>query len=119
MNQFTDLKLPDLSRNLNPSLPKQLYMSVSLFQDIRKFIYDNTGIYFQDNKKYLLESRLQRRINFLGLKSFEEYFAILKIGGSAYSEEKKYFYEAITINETFFLETSLSLMHLPHKFFRN
>ena len=117
MNQFTDLKLPDLSRNLNPSLPKQLYMSISLFQDIRKFIYDNTGIYFQDNKKYLLESRLQRRINFLGLKSFEEYFAILKTGGSSYSEEKKYFYEAITINETFFFRNQPQLDALATQIF--
>jgi chemotaxis protein methyltransferase CheR len=92
-------------------------MSISLFQDIRKFIYDNTGIYFQDNKKYLLESRLQRRINFLGLKSFEEYFAILKTGGSTYSEEKKYFYEAITINETFFFRNQPQLDALATQIF--
>jgi len=117
MNQITELKIPDLSRSLNPSLPKQLYMSISLFQEIRKFIYDNTGIYFQDNKKYLLESRLQRRINFLGLKSFEEYFAILKSGGSGYSEEKKYFYEAITINETFFFRNQPQLDALATQIF--
>lgn len=117
MNQFTEMQIPDLSRNLNPSLTKQLYMSIALFQDIRKFIYDNTGIYFQDNKKYLLESRLQRRINFLGLKSFEEYFAILKTGGSGYSEEKKYFYEAITINETFFFRNQPQLDALATQIF--
>jgi len=117
MNQFTEVQIPDLSRNLNPSFTKQLYMSIALFQDIRKFIYDNTGIYFQDNKKYLLESRLQRRINFLGLKSFEEYFAILKTGGSGYSEEKKYFYEAITINETFFFRNQPQLDALATQIF--
>jgi chemotaxis protein methyltransferase CheR len=117
MSQLTEVKLPDLSRNLNPALPKQLYMPITLFQEIRKFIYDNTGIYFQDNKKYLLESRLQRRINFLGLKSFEEYFAALKSGGSGFAEEKKYFYEAITINETFFFRNQPQLDALASQIF--
>lgn len=117
MNQITELKLPDLSRSMNPSLPKQMFMSISLFQEIRKYIYDNTGIYFQDNKKYLLESRLQRRITFLGLKSFEEYFSILKSCGSGFTEEKKYFYEAITINETFFFRNQPQLDALATQIF--
>lgn len=117
MSQITELKLPDLSRNFATPMPKQLFMSISLFQDIRKYIYDNTGIYFQDNKKYLLESRLQRRITFLGLKSYEEYFAVLKSGGSSFSEEKKYFYEAITINETFFFRNQPQLDALASHIF--
>ncbi len=117
MSQITELKLPDLSRNFASPMPKQLFMSITLFQDIRKYIYDNTGIYFQDNKKYLLESRLQRRITFLGLKSYEEYFALLKSGGSSFSEEKKYFYEAITINETFFFRNQPQLDALASHIF--
>ncbi len=117
MSQLTELKLPDLSRSLVSSLPKQLMMSVSLFQEIRKYIYNSTGIYFQDNKKYLLESRLQRRINFLGLKNFEEYFALLKSGGSSFAEEKKYFYEAITINETFFFRNQPQLDAMASQIF--
>lgn len=117
MSQITELKLPDLSRNFANPMPKQLFMSISLFQDIRKYIYDSTGIYFQDNKKYLLESRLQRRITFLGLKSYEEYFSILKSGGSSFSEEKKYFYEAITINETFFFRNQPQLDALASHIF--
>lgn len=117
MSQITELKLPDLSRSFATPMPKQLFMSISLFQDIRKYIYDSTGIYFQDNKKYLLESRLQRRITFLGLKSYEEYFLILKSGGSSFSEEKKYFYEAITINETFFFRNQPQLDALASHIF--
>lgn len=117
MSQLTELKLPDLSQSLSMSLPKQLFLSVPLFQEIRKYIYDNTGIYFQDNKKYLLESRLQKRITFLGLKNFEEYFALLKKGGNGFSEEKKYFYEAITINETFFFRNQPQLDALASQIF--
>jgi chemotaxis protein methyltransferase CheR len=76
-------------------------MSPKTFEMWRKYIYDNCGIYFQDNKKYLLESRLQKRITYLGLTTFEEYFSFVNdsIKGN---QEKKYLYEAITINETFF-----------------
>lgn len=76
-------------------------MSPKMYEIWRKYIYESCGIYFQDNKKYLLESRLQKRINFLGLGSFEDYFNYVNdaIKGAS---EKKYLYEAITINETFF-----------------
>ncbi len=101
-----------MTLNTNPNMPgiaptfgaanlKQMVMTSVLFESIRKYIYENCGIYFQDNKKYFLESRLQRRINYLGLKTFEEYFDLLRFNPNGNSE-KKYFYEAITINETFF-----------------
>ena len=76
-------------------------MSGKTFETWRKYIYANCGIYFQDNKKYLLESRLQKRINYLGLSSFEEYYSFVNDAAKGY-HEKKYLYEAITINETFF-----------------
>jgi chemotaxis protein methyltransferase CheR len=78
----------------------QVVLTQKYFEIWRKYIYDSTGIYFQDNKKYLLESRLQKRIAFRGLNSFEEYFEFIKNGSG--SVEAKYLYEAITINETFF-----------------
>lgn len=115
MSQTTELKVPDLTNSLSNLLPKQMTMSIQLFQEIRKYIYDTTGIYFQDNKKYLLESRLQKRITFLGLKTYEEYFNLLKSNQN--SEEKKYFYEAITINETFFFRNQPQLDALATKVF--
>ena len=71
-------------------------------------IYDSCGIYFQDNKKYLLESRLLKRINFLGMDTYEEYYDYLRYN-SANVQEKKYLYEAITINETFFFRNQPQL----------
>jgi len=108
MNPTLNLNTQGFTQNLGSLASKQLLMSTVLFENIRKYIYENCGIYFQDNKKYFLESRLQRRMNFLGLKTFEEYFDLLKfgIGGAT---EKKYFYEAITINETFFFRNQPQL----------
>jgi chemotaxis protein methyltransferase CheR len=95
---------------------KPALMSTVLFETIRKYIYENSGIYFQDNKKYFLESRLQRRMNFLGLKRFEEYYDMIKFGTGG-AGEKKYFFEAITINETFFFRNQPQLDVLASQIF--
>jgi chemotaxis protein methyltransferase CheR len=76
-------------------------MSDEMFRQIRDFIYQQTGIYFQDNKKYLLEGRLAKRAQILNLSSFEAYYHLIK-GGVRRMEEMKYLYDAVTINETFF-----------------
>ena len=78
------------------------------FVEWRKLIYDLCGIYFQDNKKYLLESRLQKRIKHLHIENFDTYFVYLKTNPQK-EEEKKQLYEAITINETFFFRNQPQL----------
>lgn len=83
-------------------------LSDSSFENLRKYIYDNCGIYFQDNKKYLLESRLQKRLTFLTIGSYEDYLGYLKSNNGSINE-KKYLYEAITINETFFFRNQPQL----------
>ena len=108
MNGMLNLSPSEYVQTPNSFAAKQTTMSEALFESIRSYIYSNSGIYFQDNKKYFLESRLQRRMNFLGIKSFEEYFDLLKFSTKAESE-KKYFYEAITINETFFFRNQPQL----------
>jgi len=108
MNPTLNFTTHGTSQNISPLAAKQAFMSAPLFEIIRKYIYENTGIYFQDNKKYFLESRLQRRMNYLGLKTFEEYFDMLRFGNGN-AAERKYFFEAITINETFFFRNQPQL----------
>lgn len=83
-------------------------MSDYSFEQWRKFIYDRTGIYFQDNKKYLLESRLLKRISYLGLNGYDTYLDYLRFNSNG-SGELKYLFEAITINETFFFRNQPQL----------
>ena len=83
-------------------------LSDFVFDNFRKLIYDSCGIYFQDNKKYLLESRLMKRISYLGIGSYEEYYDYLKFKLSGV-QEKKYLFEAITINETYFFRNQAQL----------
>jgi chemotaxis protein methyltransferase CheR len=77
-----------------------LKMSDDVFQRLRAFIYERTGIYFQDNKKYLLEGRLGKRLQFLHLDDYDNYIQLLKYGATR-NDELRFFYDAITINETF------------------
>src|SRR5690606_117662 len=90
------------------------YLSVETFENLRKHIYDQCGIYFQDNKKYMLEARLSKRISHLRLNSFEAYLNYLKYNVNK-ENEKKYLFDAITINETYFFRNQPQLDALVTK----
>ncbi len=71
-----------------------------LFKQLRTYIYERTGIFFADNKKYLLESRVNRRLAALDVDSFGGYYRALTNGAATI--ELPHLINAITINETFF-----------------
>ena len=71
------------------------------FSLLRDLIYEISGILYQPNKKYLLESRLQRRVKARNLKSFQEYYYFLKFDPRRQEEFTSLFNE-ITTNETSF-----------------
>lgn len=75
-------------------------MSESTFENIRSDIYKLTGIYYTDNKKYLLESRIQRRLDNLNINTFEDYHIL--INSFKGRDELNKLFDAITINETYF-----------------
>ena len=50
-----------------PVRNKRSELTDELFERLRAFVYKKTGIYFQDNKRYLLESRIGRRLSALKL----------------------------------------------------
>jgi len=107
MSQYPNANPPATARFIKPA-PAIQPLTTKSFDDWRKYIYDNCGILFQENKKYLLESRLQKRVTHLGFSSFDEYFDHLRFSVAG-REEKKYLYEAITINETFFFRNQPQL----------
>jgi len=84
-----------------PALAAAPKMSDTTYRQFRQFIYELTGIYFQDNKKYLLEGRLAKRTQALNLADFESYLQLLR-SGIRRNGEMRFFFDAITINETFF-----------------
>ena len=83
---------------------KTVPLSRQEFDQIRDYILQKTGIYFQDNKLYLLQSRLMPRLGELGLYSYEDYYSLLTASG--HPEEFQKMVSAITINETYFFRSS-------------
>lgn len=75
-------------------------LSQQAFDALRMLIYEHTGIYFRDNKRYLLESQVGRRLKALELSSYEEYMELVQNGQR--HAELPALVNAITINETFF-----------------
>jgi chemotaxis protein methyltransferase CheR len=76
-------------------------MTASTFASLRDLIYEQSGIYFQDNKKYVLESRLQTRLRERKCASYEEYYSLLKFDAWREKEISTLF-NLVTTNETFF-----------------
>lgn len=94
----------------------EIKLSLVKFRELRDFIYEQSGIFFQEGKKYLLENRLRKRIEELNMGSFDEYVAYLK-GLMTRKEELKNIYNLITINETYFFRFEKQLDVFAKKLF--
>ncbi len=70
------------------------------FKELRDVIYKTSGIYYSESKKYLLESRILKRIQSLKLNSLYDYVNYIKNPGN--KGELRNLFDAITINETYF-----------------
>jgi chemotaxis protein methyltransferase CheR len=71
------------------------------FISLRDLVYEKSGIYFSDNKAYLLENRLKNRLAELNLSTFEDYYYYLRYGERA-AEELFSLFDVVTTNETSF-----------------
>lgn len=80
---------------------RNLEMSLETFKNLRDLIYEKSGIYFVENKKYFLENRLSKRVLDRNLKNFEEYYFFLKYD-SRKTQEYPFLYDSVTTNETSF-----------------
>ncbi len=75
-------------------------MNDEIFRQLRDFIYEKTGIFVPDNKKYFLENRLSRIIKERNFRNYEDYLYFLKYNATKTDIAK--LFDAITTNETFF-----------------
>ncbi|MCX7880620.1 MAG: protein-glutamate O-methyltransferase CheR [Ignavibacteria bacterium] len=70
------------------------------FIELRDIIYKASGIFYSESKKYLLESRIQKRLVTLKLRTFHDYVEYIK--NPLNKDELKLLFDVITINETYF-----------------
>ncbi|RME68702.1 MAG: protein-glutamate O-methyltransferase CheR [Nitrospirae bacterium] len=75
-------------------------MDDEIFKQLRDMVYQWTGIYLQDTKKYLLEGRLRNRLSENNLPDFKAYLAYLR--NYANGDEKLKLIDAVTTKETSF-----------------
>ena len=85
-----------------------LTMTRTQFNALRKIVYDRSGIHFQDSKKYVLESRLSRRLEELDFNNFDQYLMFLT-AGPYQTDEFQEMFNRITINETSFFRNEPQL----------
>ncbi len=85
-----------------------LTMTDAQFDRLRRIVYERSGIHFQDSKKYVLESRLSRRVEELEFESFDQYLMFLTVGPYREDEFQEMF-NRITINETSFFRNEPQL----------
>jgi len=83
-------------------------LSEDVFRLLRDFIHDYCGIFFDDGSKFLLERRLNRRLEQHQLKSFEEYYHFLRYDRKR-EEEIVVLVDNLTTNETYFFREGAQL----------
>jgi chemotaxis protein methyltransferase CheR len=83
-------------------------MTSSQFARLATIVYDRAGIHFPENKKYVLESRLGRRLQELDMDNYDQYISYLTMGPYQ-QEEFQEMFNKITINETSFFRNEPQL----------
>lgn len=81
------------------------------FIELKDIIYQHSAITFAENKKYLLENRLSKRISELNFTTFRDYIYYLKYD-AARRTEMEYMINLVTINETYFLRERPQMDHM-------
>jgi chemotaxis protein methyltransferase CheR len=79
-----------------------------VFRLLRDFIHDYCGIFFDDGSKFLLERRLNRRLEQHQLNSFEQYYHFLRYDRKR-EEEIVVLVDNLTTNETYFFRENAQL----------
>lgn len=77
-----------------------MILTPELYQRFVDLIYKRTGIWFEENKRYFIDKRLDERIAELGLENYREYYQLLKFATD--QTELQQLVNRITINETYF-----------------
>lgn len=83
-------------------------LSLERFRLLRDLVNKRFGIFFNDDDRYLMESRLSERLVHLGITTFDDYYHYLMYhpSGEAEVEEAA---EILTTNETYFFREEYQL----------
>ena len=83
-------------------------LSLERFRLLRDLINKRFGIFFSDDDRYLVESRLSERLMHLDLPSFDDYYYYLRYHRDG-EQELEQSAEILTTNETYFFREEYQL----------
>lgn len=83
-------------------------LTVEDFTLFRDFIHEKSGMFFTENKMYLIKNRLVKRMAELGIKSYRDYFYNVKYDTSLREFNK--LMDLMTTNETSFFRNEPQLL---------
>lgn len=86
----------------------EILMSEEEFRLLRDLVYSHCGLWFDDQNSYLLEKRLSRRLAVHQLKSFREYYQLLRFNRKR-DQELEEIMDLLTTNETYFFREEYQL----------
>jgi chemotaxis protein methyltransferase CheR len=93
---------------MGSEVQKGLEMSLDDFKMMRDFIHEKSGIFFAENKMYLVQNRLEKRMAELDMKSVRDYFYHVKYDAS--QKEFNRLMVLMTTNETSFFRNEPQLL---------
>ena len=100
-----------MDESLSGTCPK---MTDETFILLRDFIYEQSGIYFADNKKGQLENRLAMRLKVNNLLDYDKYYYLLKYDPQA-GRELRALFDSVTTNETSFFRSPPQIQAFQEK----
>jgi len=77
-----------------------MILTDELFNKFVKLIYKKTGLYYEYNKKYYVQKRIEKRAESLEIDNLNEYYLLLRFADDEYEFEK--LINELTVNETYF-----------------
>jgi len=86
----------------------RLEMSAEEFRVLRDVIHQYSGIFFDEDKKYLLKRRLGPRLEVTGTRNFTEYARLLRYGSRGRRELEEAV-DRVAVNETYFFREEYQL----------
>lgn len=88
--------------------PAGVDMTTEEFRQLRDIIHRYAGIYFGDDKAYLIKRRLAPRLEVTGARTFGEYARLLRFGARGRRELEEAV-DRVAVNETYFFREEYQL----------
>jgi chemotaxis protein methyltransferase CheR len=83
------------------SVEKQIELPDDVFRLLRDSLYEQSGVFLDDNSKFFMENRLQHSVRRRQFDNFRDYYYFLKYDRKK-DEEFATFIDLLTIHETYF-----------------